>query len=156
MLFHGTSASNAMGIIKGGFKQSVKGAFGPGVYLTSSSMCAAKYSEKKSATDQCKKWCKILPGSLKISCLVNEILQSEKMNVPDLELRRRTADNGHITKYFEVREVSNQTYEKDSRGRRIRSSRSVESDDYNHYVADERFVVPRYFVQFTRVKSSIF
>ena len=47
MLFHGTSADNAVGIVKHGFKPSIKGSLGPGVYLTASSFTAASFSQNK-------------------------------------------------------------------------------------------------------------
>ena len=48
LLFHGTSVTNAVGILEKGFKSSTSGLHGPGVYLTASSHLAMEYSFKKS------------------------------------------------------------------------------------------------------------
>ena len=161
MLFHGTSACNAMGIIEGGYKPSTKGSFGAGVYLTSSSTVAASFSTRKTtfSNNENETKFKVLDGSSNISVFVNEILESEKLNVVgrSQSYSRRTAPrSSHFTKYSGQRQKAiNETYETDSRGRRIRTSRSVISDVINHYVCHEDFVIPRYFVQLTERRNHL-
>ena len=40
------------------------------------------------------------------------------------------------------------TFEKDGNGRKIKTSRATERDNYNHYVCHENFVIPRYVIEF--------
>ena len=40
-------------------------------------------------------------------------------------------------------------YETDSRGRRIKICDGSAEDKYNHFVCDEKLVVPRYLIDFT-------
>ena len=44
--------------------------------------------------------------------------------------------------------ASADVYETDSRGRKITDCNGNNKDDSNHYVCDEKLVVPRYLVEF--------
>ena len=165
MLLHGTSATNAVGIIRNGFRPSISGSLGPGVYLTASPLVAAKYSEKKTTTEKCnfeketttdkrKYLCNKSPGSFNICCFVNEVLGSG--NLRD----RRAALDNLFKKYVKKsrkdlleEDLLNETYDEDSEGRKIRSSKTVKSDWYNHHVCESTRVVPRYFVQFKQLQT---
>ena len=64
MLFHGTNRKGAVGILKEGFKNSEKGWFGQGVYMTDCSTIALYYSSAGN-TDISKNY-----------IFVNEVLES--------------------------------------------------------------------------------
>ena len=152
MLFHGTSATNAVGIIRNGFRPSTSGSFGPGVYLTASPTVAARYSEKKTTTDKRKYLCKMLSGSFNICCFVNEVLGSENLRSYALNNRMK-----YVKKSVEGVEEDLINENEDSGGRRLRSCKTEESDWYNHHVCQSTQVMPRYFVQFKqrKTKSSV-
>ena len=142
MLFHGTNICNAVGILEKGFIPSKGGLYGPGVYLTASPYTAYSYSLSK--TD------KVIKSTTLFSVFVNEILESEKLQVVN---PRNQTTKSHFKRYITVgtpEKDSYQTYEKDSNGRRIRTSQEFfnEYDRCNHYVSHENFVIPRYFIQF--------
>ena len=70
LLFQGTNITNAVGILEEGFKSSISGLHGSGVYLTASSHLAMECSIKKSPK----------ANSIKeIVVLVNEVIYSEKL-----------------------------------------------------------------------------
>ena len=142
MLFHGTSLDSAVGIVNNGFKRSVDGLLGPGVYHTSSSSVATGYSEMKNCYNK--------DSRDKLLCVfVNEIIQSEELQVFK-KVDRAKASKRHFKTCvrWKVYEGSKKTYESDGNGRRIMSSLATRADDHNHFVCDVDYVAPRYFIQF--------
>ena len=51
LLYHGTNHENTVGILEQGFKPSISGKYGPGVYLTERSYTATGYSIRKNGED---------------------------------------------------------------------------------------------------------
>ena len=153
LLFHGTNRKNAVGILEKGFKPSSWGLYGPGVYLTASPNTAHNYSVWK--TSQHKVKSSGLPFVEKqivlLSIFVNEILQSNKLKVRNNRNYKQKSTqfaryvNGNTKK---AKKDSDETYEKDSNGRKIKTSRANERDDWNHYVCHENVVIPRYLIEF--------
>ena len=173
LLLHGTNLRNSVGILRSGFKPSVCGLFGRGVYMTSSSFYATETSIRKNPRSSKNK---------QIVVLVNEVLQSENLkeinNQSDLlyliflvilgvlikdffvrimmfflvtlfprYLPRNNSFERHIVS-LPAKEISEDDYEKDSVGRRIKI-RNENVDDYkNHFVCDENLVIPAYLVHF--------
>ena len=157
LLFHGTSLENSVGIIEEGFVPSKKGKFGPGVYLTASSKCAADYAVRKSVEkkpflpkNKSKTPMTMLNHEPQAHCVfVNEVLESEKLKVLKWNLG---STNDQFARYIEigsVEDLQKETYDEDSGGRRLRSSPATQADYHDHYVCrEDKKVVPRYFVQF--------
>ena len=172
LLLHGTNLHNSVGILKSGFKPSLQGNFGHGVYMTSSSTYATDASIGKIPKSSENK---------QIVVLVNEVLQSENLKeinsqtglvyfiffailtvllsyyiVPIMYLMvfflpcylpRNNSFEWHIVS-MTAEEISDDDYERDSVGRRIKV-RNENVDDYNnHFVCDENLVVPAYLVHF--------
>ena len=69
MLFHGTSEKGATGILKEGFRNSEKGWFGKGVYMTDCSCTAFNYASMAEDNSNIR------------YIFVNEVLVSEKMQI---------------------------------------------------------------------------
>ena len=67
MLFHGTSQKGATGILKEGFRNSEKGLFGKGVYMTDCLDTAIDYSKNLNVKAH------------NFYIFVNEVLESEKL-----------------------------------------------------------------------------
>ena len=67
MLFHGTNQKGATGILKEGFRNSEKGWFGKGVYMTDCSEIALNYNKKFNVFAH------------NFYTFVNEVLESEKL-----------------------------------------------------------------------------
>ena len=67
MLYHGTSEKGVTGILKEGFRNSEKGWFGKGVYMTDCSEIALNYNKKFNVFAH------------NFYTFVNEVLESEKL-----------------------------------------------------------------------------
>ena len=72
MLFHGTNQKGVEGILKEGFKNSKKGWFGQGVYMTDCSCVAQGYC---------------LDDDFKTHVFVNEVFDSEKLKTKPQKLK---------------------------------------------------------------------
>ena len=197
LLFHGTSAKSAVGILEKGFKPSNKGLYGPGVYLTASSSSAMEYSRIKGQKSDKKK---------EFVVLVNEVLHSVKLKevhpsdfvilnfmskilfaacilflavgiyiysvklacagiiLPAIVLvvhfcylkfmlkKHSNPRKNRFERYIywmSMIKSSVDYFETDSRGRRIKICDGSAEDNYNHFVCDEKLVVPRYLIDFT-------
>ena len=158
LLFHGTNLESAVGILKGGFKPTTIGKFGPGVYLTESPSCAVSYTVAKTYNfryydyrhynyDKKQKFL--------FSIFVNEVLESDTLKIVKYDERKNYHLNEKRENQFEkyivkgaIERDSDETFEKDSKGTKIRTSPAKERDDSNHYVCHENYVLPRYLIQF--------
>ena len=148
LLFHGTARKNAVGILERGFKRSPSGAFGPGVYLTASPDTARSYSVSR--TNQHKRFYKNIYDEEQktlFSVFVNEVLESEKLQVVKPSNNKCKYQSARYIVCGTIKIDSKKTYEKDSNGRKITSPVNIH-DDSNHYVCHEKFVIPRYLVEF--------
>ena len=145
LLFHGTSPEGRVGIINEGFKSPG----GRGVYLTASSQCAVNYSKTRSLFEMMKNEFHIFNKADKrdklFGVFVNEVLESEKLQVLSGGI---VSQRSHFVRNVKMNFRCDETYERDGSGRRIRSDKATESIDGNHYVCDEKFVIPRFFIQF--------
>ena len=152
MLFHGTDENGANGILRNGFRNSRKGFFGQGVYMTESSDVATAYP----ISQMLKKIFIKCEGYI----FVNEVLESQKMKTVTYEkyVFSRTQLNAHLTKYVKEQncempdeDLSSKTredvYVKDRLGRRYRNVASDKEED-DEFVADCKFVAPRYLIYY--------
>ena len=138
MLYHGTSQKGATGILKEGFRNSEKGWFGKGVYMTDCSETALSYS--LSADYDCS-----------ISFIfVNEVLKSEKMqtfeyyltNIKHISTKPNNLFEKHIPKSrLRPTEID---YMVDFKGRRYVKTQV----EYMHdkYIAEASISIPRYLI----------
>ena len=152
LLYHGTSLNRAVGILENGFEPSNNGSYGPGVYLTAGSSCAMSYAYQK-----------MFSAGVNYNTLsfvfVNEILESDKMQKINIDKdgkwitndseRANTINKKEFKKFIKVKsDEKKETYEEDSDGRKIRSSKQTEADVSNHFVCHEDLIIPRYLIQF--------
>ena len=152
LLFHGTCCKNSVGILNEGFKPSIEGIYGPGVYLTESSFRAVDFSQIKSREelDEC-----FDEHNRKVSFVfVNEILDSDKLKVINAKDKvkvtfTKTPRKNQFEKYIKSGCDKNikHTYQKDSKERNIKSSKANILEEYNYYVCEEKLVIPRYLIQ---------
>ena len=164
LLFHGTNFDGAVGILEKGFKPSTGGLFGPGVYLSSSSSCSVSYSVSKTEYENgyyhgiisnSKKSSFTVKQKQLLNVFVNEVLESEKLKVVKCHWNEPYSSY-YSHKYQFARYIddetkekrTNETYEKDSNGREIKTSRAKIRDEYGHYVCLENLVIPRYVIEF--------
>ena len=146
MLFHGTSQKGAIGILKEGFRNSEKGWFGKGLYMTDCSYTAFNYADMTGPG-----------GHLTSHCIfVNEVLESESMQILEYDLEMKMGEE-NVT---HVNTVPDHTFEKhtlktslrttekdhmvDFEGRRYVKTRVENIND--EYVADASVVIPRYLI----------
>ena len=131
LLFHGTNLESAVGILDTDFKPSAEGAYGPGVYLTESSLCAMVASRQKVGLVSLNDYLNI--DTLDINAqnkkihfiFVNEVLQSEKLERKIVEDRptektdtpRQYQFEKHIKKGTTLKN-SEKDYKNDSCGRK--------------------------------------
>lgn len=147
MLFHGTNRKGATAILKQGFKNSEKGWFGKGIYMTDCATTARGYScvwqSKKS-----KKY---------NSIFVNEVLESEKLQTFEFDICKPMKDidtplknqfNKHIDKSSPQAKEWN--YKKDRVGRKYRDVAHDYSSIYDEYVAEGSVTIPRYLILFEK------
>ena len=151
LLFHGTSVNGVRGILKEGFRPSTGGSFGPGVYLTASPSTAYSYSVSKTRLLNKGMRSNSMQSSdseqpkVLLNILVNEVLESNKLRVGNYQAGR----THQFARYSSGRSVSSgETHEKDSNGRKIKTSRATLQDESDHYVCNEKFVIPRYLIEF--------
>ena len=81
-----------------------------------------------------------------LNVLVNEVLESEKLQVTRYEVNK----THQFARYHNGTTETNsrEAYEKDSNGRKIKTSPATACDQSNHYVCNEKFVIPRYVIEF--------
>ena len=150
MLFHGASSKNAIGILEKGFKPSIEGKHGPGVYLTEFSSCAESFAKQKIINNILRN------GNINNNLefiFVNEILESKTLEeiVVEKSVTHRTASprKNQFEKYIRsgtAKMNSDATDERDSNGMKIRISAPSEVELHNYYVCHEKLVVPRYLI----------
>ena len=157
MLFHGTSEKGATGIFKEGFKNSERGWFGQGVYMTDCSDVAFDYSSNYYNWN-CSR-------SL-IYIFVNEILESEKLQTFKFESTLYMNDNYDELEHQFIKHMhynspplTKKNYKVDLLGRKYRNVKVDDNSLTDEYVADESITIPRYLIVFkiewkTRLSSS--
>ena len=152
LLFHGTSHDNAIGILQEGFRSSLMGMHGPGVYLSEGAFSAVMFSRKKVA-QELEKAGKTLPKKQSYFIFVNEILESENLKQLPCMKTFTGSSTAYPGKHKFSKYVKKGTpvifnkYEKDSKGRKIKCSEANVEDEFNYYVCDQSLVVPRYLIQ---------
>ena len=138
MLFHGTSKEGVTGILKEGFRNSEKGWFGKGVYMTDSSETAFHYSRHSD-------W-----SARYYYVFVNEVLESEKLRTftkPKYNNNVDTLPRHQFEKHFfksSPQPTEEEDYVVDSEGRRYVNTpmRGI----FDEYVARARVTIPRYLI----------
>ena len=140
MLFHGTNSIGAKGILTEGLKNSKKGWFGKGVYMTDCQNIANFYSSKI-----CKDGC--------VYMFVNEVLKSDNLKTFRRGKFSEMGDHDNEPKHqFEKhvlegsQKLTKKDYKEDSLGRKYRNVEVNKISQYDQYVADESFVIPRYLI----------
>ena len=148
MLFHGTNEEGANGILKEGFKNSEKGWYGKGVYMTDCSDVAFDYTDNSTS-----RYCFIF---------LNEILESEKLQTfefgsKDIEKNRYqkgwyiyTKPNHQFEKHIckSSTQPSKEDYKKDNHGRLYRYTPIHRNSKLDQYVAEASLTIPRYLFVF--------
>ena len=141
MLFHGTCEKGATCILKEGFRNSEKGWFGKGVYMTDCSHVALQYSKN------------LVGLAHNFFTFVNEVLESET-------LQTFTFDYNVIYKRGDVSTLPEHKFEKhilksspqptkedyivDFKGRRyVKITKRNSSDEY---IAEASVTIPRYLI----------
>ena len=144
MLFHGTNSIGAKGILTEGFKNSTKGKFGKGVYMTDCSYTAWTYSINKS-----KDGCNYM--------FVNEVLKSDNLqtfnygeysNMSGVLRHHDNKPKHQFEKHiFEgSQKLTEKDYKKDDQGRKYRNIKVSIKSQNDLYLADESLVIPRYLI----------
>ena len=138
MLLHGTSKKGTTGILKEGFRNSEKGWFGKGVYMTDCINIALRYS--------------FMAGNnlSKRYLFVNEVLESETIqtfefdpkDMKDLNVQRKHQFEKHFTKSSP--QPTEKDYIMDFKGRRYVIPNEDNMDD--EYIAEASVVIPRYLI----------
>ena len=152
MLFHGTKKEHVDSILKEGFKNSQKGWFGRGVYMTECSSVARSYTSNDPFY--------LFTGGLRC-VFVNEVLQSEKLQT----LKRNMFHCDIYTKpehSFEKRvlkaseQPTEDDYKEDALGRRYRNVKFSGPESLrDEFIADESIVVPRYLIEVKETSVNI-
>ena len=143
MLFHGTNEKGVERILKEGFKNSEKGCFGKGVYMTDCSTIAVNYSSRVTSN-----------RSNKIRFVfVNEVLKSDTLKTfvfgkhpPVTDIKPKNPFEKHV--YLATQQVTKDYYKKDALGRKYRNVPHNSNSSQDEFVADESITVPRYLVEF--------
>ena len=148
MLFHGTNRKGAAGILKEGFKNSKRGWFGKGIYMTDcpGTACAYSYLNRISASSE----------KLIYFNFVNEVLESEKLQTFELDMFNGMKDIETPLKYPFVKQVdkyslraTEENYINDHVGRKYINITLDEYDGgFDEYVAEENITIPRYLITF--------
>ena len=141
MLYHGTSQKGVTGILKEGFRNSEKGWFGKGVYMTDCSCTALNYSKQLNVRAH------------NFYTFVNEVLESET-------LQTFTFDYNVIYKRGDVTTLPKNQFEKhisklslmpikedyivDVDGRKY--VKTQEENMFDEYIAEASVVLPRYLI----------
>ena len=141
MLYHGTSEKGATGILKEGFRNSEKGWFGKGVYMTDCSDTAIDYSKNLDV------------NAHNFYIFVNEVLESETLQTftfdYDVVCERgdvNTQPKHYFEKYFcnWSRQPTKEDYIIDFEGRRYVNTPKRSLND--EYIAEASFTIPRYLI----------
>ena len=158
MLFHGTNSKGVEGILTDGFKNSEKGFFGKGVYMTDCSYIARTYCNYKSMTD--------CSGTAALHCnrfdenryiFVNEVLESNSLKIIkhskdemlfDRDFKPENPFEKHV--YEGSQNLTEKDYKEDDLGRKYRNVVVKNESEFDEYVADEIFVLPRYIIVTTQ------
>ena len=148
MLFHGTNQKGVTGILKEGFRNSEKGWFGKGVYMTDCSYTAFDYSKKLNL------------NSPDCYIFVNEVLESEKLQTFtfDYDVISERGDVNTLPKHqFEKYflnwspQPTREDYVIDLEGRRYVNTPDRGLDD--EYIAEARVTIPRYLIVLKRKQN---
>ena len=147
MLLHGTKKTGATGILKTGFRNSERGWFGKGVYMTECSDVAFDYSNPN--------------GSKLLSYIfVNEVLESEKLQTSTFDddpwdmLNNKEDNTDERLNPFEkhIRPYSPQPkaedYREDLLGGKYRNIKIDGLNQLDEFVADDKITIPRYLIVF--------
>ena len=134
MLFNITSRKGATAILKEGFKNSARGWFGQGVYMTDCSDIALDYSGE----------CNPEYTTSYSTVFVNEVLETEKLQTYEYDSTEemqhvgtslKNQFNKHI--YKSSSQATEENYKKDHKGRKYRNITHDYTTAYDEYVADE-------------------
>ena len=145
MLFHGTSRKGATAIFKEGFKNSERGWFGKGVYMTDCSNIALDYSGE----------CNPDYSTSYNTVFINEVLETEKLQTyqydcsedkDHIDTPLKNQFNKHV--YKSSSQATDENYKKDHKGRKYINIGHDYSSAYDEYVAEERVTIPRYLILF--------
>ena len=152
MLFHGTSKAAVQGILTEGFKNSEKGLFGRGVYMTDLSSTARHHGLLKSMTDclgNAALYCSRFNENTHI--FVNEVLESHNMWIIEHSRNESMFDRyskpehqfeKHV--YERSQSLTEEDFKKDFLGRKYRN---VAVGEPGEYLADKSLVIPRYLIE---------
>ena len=144
MLFHGTNEKGVEGILKEGFKNSEKGWFGKGVYMTDCSSVAVSYSrgDKKCQNNKIR------------FVFVNEVLKSETLKTSvfsyaDVKSDKYTKPKHQFEQhaFMQTQQITKDNYKKDADGRRYRNVAHNSNSSQDEFVADESITIPRYLIE---------
>ena len=143
MLFHGTNEKGVERILKEGFKNSEKGCFGKGVYMTDCSTIAVNYSRRVTSN-----------RSNKIRFVfVNEVLKSDTLKTfvfgkhpPVTDIKPKYQFEKHA--YLATQQVAKDYYKKDALGRKYRNIPHNLNTPVDEFVADESITIPKYLIEF--------
>ena len=166
LLYHGTDFDSTVGILDKGFKPSISGLYGPGVYLTERSLCATLFSVRKNGENEAyNKWKENLKFGNKTEfkfkkenfIFVNEILESKELKNKTVSKqnsslktslkRKRRFEKYTLKTNFRTDFV--ETFESDSRCRKIKVCNGSRKAELDYYVCDEKLAIPRYLIQFS-------
>ena len=143
MLFHGTSQKRATSILKEGFRNSEKGWFGKGVYMTDCSELAFDYANSRFNAD--------FSGYV---IFVNEVLESEKLQTFTFDRNAMfiRGDLSTLPKHQFEKHTDNSRpqstendYIVDFEGRRYFKSKIENMQD--EFIAEASVVIPRYLIE---------
>ena len=152
MLFHGTNSKGVEGILTEGFKNSTKGWFGKGVYMTDCSSIARSYCSWDIYMTDCSGTAAVHCGSFNENnyIFVNEVLESDSLmtikhnrneDMFDRDFKPENPFERHI--FQESQKLNENDFKKDTLGRKYRNV-AVSGED--EYLADESLVVLRYLI----------
>ena len=152
MLFHGTSKNGVQAVLNGGFKNSERGWFGRGLYMTESSYIAYGYTYKHNG------------GLHKADnfIFVNEVLESEKLqtfvynspfDIRENDSTPSNAFNKHVRKESPQIELTEENYKKDLEGRQYRNVAIHGNGLLDEFVAEASVTIPRYLIIIKTEKS---
>ena len=146
MLFHGTTRKGAAGILKEGFKNSERGWYGKGVYMTDFPDIALTWSVWREQSDQSTSYSTVF---------VNEVLESDKLQTFEIDRSKCGEDvdtplenqfNKHVHK--SSTQAAEDDYKEDRNGRKYRNIAHDRSSALDEYVAEESVTIPRYLILF--------
>ena len=159
MLFHGTNSKGVEGILTEGYKNSKKGCFGKGVYMTDCSDTAGKYCISKSKTDS-SGTAELFDKNIYI--FVNEVLESGSLKIIkhskiEMKFERYFKPKHSFEKhvYEGSQKLTEKNFKEDDLGRKYRNIAVKNESELDEYVADENLVVPRYIIVISAAKMSL-